>query len=112
MQTVRKRLQDTQIVLKAITYHLGPTIKIKISNKKGSKKKPNLMGMIKTYVPKKTRKTTKPEITINCALAGYTYLTLLGFQKQGSDSTKLRNTFTERFLNQLRSVTRAHSTEI
>ena len=30
MQTVRKRLQDTQIVLKAVTHHLGPTIKIKI----------------------------------------------------------------------------------
>ena len=59
MQTVRKRLQDTQIVLKAITHHLGPTIKIKISNKKGSKKKPNLMGIIKTYVLKKTRKTTQ-----------------------------------------------------
>jgi hypothetical protein len=82
MQTVRKRLQDTQIVLKAITHYLGPTIKIKISNRKGSKKKPNLMGMIKTYVPKKTRKTTKPEIATNCALAGYTYLTLLAFKNR------------------------------
>ena len=88
MQIVRKRLQDIQIVPKAVTHHSRSNRQVKISDRKSSKKIPNLVGMIKTYVPKETRHATKPEIATHCALFGYAYLTLLGIQKQGSNSTK------------------------